>query len=190
MRKSTLKDTYSLFEKLAACGVSVAPFTTSLAGIATVGIPAKLVTRTTLSPYSATIARYGDIMPAIVRAVRSAKPFFLQRHVTGHELACGVVMDSRKIVPLVPVEIIPRISHETHALHMSSSVLDAVATEACRAHKALRIKGHSCVRMVVEKGVPYVVGVEASPALVRTSCFMRSALLAGLTEEEIKEYTL
>lgn len=189
-RRHAPKDEYSLFEKLASKGVAVAPFATSVSAIGVVGIPATLVIRGGQSPQRMMIAAYGDVVPAIARATREAKSFFMQKHVTGHEVACGVIMDGRKIMPLVPVEVIPRLLHESGAWHLKSVTQDAVQALAKAAHTAVGAKRHSCVRMVVDDGMPYVTGVDVEPALARTSLFMRSAKLTGLTEEEIKEFAL
>lgn len=189
-RTRAVKDEYSLFETLAAKGVAVAPFATSVSAIGSVGLPAMIALRNARAPRRTMIVRYGDVVPAVARVFREARAFFMQRHVTGHEIACGVVADGRKILPLVPVEAIPRSLHESGAWHLKPAVQEAAQAQAKAAHKAMGLRGHSCVRMVVEDGVPYVTAVEAAPALVRTGLFMRSARLTGLTEEEIKEYAL
>lgn len=181
------KDEYEVFETLAEHGVAVAPFATSLEDIAGVGLPAVVVAQSADMPATRTmVAKYGDVVPAIASAAKAGK-FFMQKHVTGHEVACGVTMHGRKILPLVPVETIPRPLHESGAWHLLPAVQDAVQAAAKAAHAALGVRGHSCVRMVVEGSVPYVTGVEIHPSLARTSLFMRSAKLAGLTEEEITE---
>ncbi len=183
----TPKDEYAIFETLAEHGVLVAPFTTALEDIAGVGLPAVVVTRHAEMPAVRTmVAKYGDIVPALAHAAK-AESFFMQRHVTGHEVACGVITQGRRVLPLVPVEVIPRPLHESGAWHLSHAVQDAVQATAKAAHTALGAKGYSCVRMVVAGTTPYVTGVEMHPSLIRTSLFMQSAKLTGLTEEEITE---
>lgn len=172
---------------LAEHGVAVAPFATNFEDIGNVGIPAVVIARSADTARGHTmVTKYGDIVPALAR-VAKAGGFFMQRHITGHEVACGVITHGRKILPLVPVEAIPRPLHESGAWHMPPAVQDAVQATAKAAHVALGTKGHLCVRMVVEGSVPYVTGVEMHPSLARTSLFMRSAKLAGLTDEEITE---
>ena len=186
-RRTAPKDEYEILETLAEHGVAVAPFTTSLEDVGGVGLPAVVTARHADMPAVRTmVAKYGDIVPALAHAAK-AESFFMQRHVTGHEVACGVIMDGRKVLPLVPVESIPRPLHESGAWHLKPAVQDAVQALAKAAHTALGTKGHSCVRMVVSGAVPYVTGVEVHPSLARTSLFMRSAKLTGLTEEEIME---
>ena len=186
VRNCALKDEYIIFETLKAKGVVVAPFTTAVEDIAGVGLPAIVIARNATASVRMMVAKYGDIVPVIARAAK-AESFFMQRHVTGHEVACGVITDGRKIIPLVPVESIPRSLHESGAWHLKPAVADAIQATAKAAHAALGAKGHSCVRMVVDGSVPYVTGVEIHPSLARTSLFMRSAKLTGLTEEEITE---
>ncbi len=184
-RRRAPKDEYAIFETLRAKGVSVAPFATVMEDIGNVGIPAVLAVRYTGRPaVRVMVAKYGDIVPAVAKAAK-AKGFFMQKHVTGHEVACGVITEGRKILPLVPVDAIPRPLHESGAWHMAPAVQDAVQALAKGAHKALGIKGHSCVRLVVEGAVPYVTGVDAAPPLSHAGLFMRSALLAGFTAEEV-----
>lgn len=189
-RRSIHRDEYSVLETLAEHGVAVAPFATAVENIADIGLPAVVVARyADMSPVRRVVVKYGDIVPALAHAAK-AHGFFMQKHVGGHEVACGVIMDGRKILPLVPVETIPRSLHESGAWHMPSAVQDAVQATAKAAHAVLGVKGHSCVRMVVNGVIPYVTGVDMSPSLARTSLFMRSALLAGLTVHEICEYPL
>ncbi|MSR73493.1 MAG: hypothetical protein EXS60_00305 [Candidatus Pacebacteria bacterium] len=181
------KDEYAIFETLGAAGVAVAPFTTSLEDIGSVGIPALVVTRHAGAlPVRTMVAKYGDIVPALAQATRAGR-FFMQKHIVGHEVACGVITHSRKVLPLVPVETIPRPLHESGAWHLLPAVQDAVQAVAKAAHIAVGAKGHSCVRMVVAGTTPYVTGVDMAPSLARTSLFMRSALLTGLTVHEICE---
>jgi D-alanine-D-alanine ligase-like ATP-grasp enzyme len=181
------KDEYEVLKTLAAAGVAVAPFATSLEDIADVGLPAVVVARHESMPATRTmVAKYGDIVPALTYAAK-AESFFMQRHVTGHEVACGVIMEGRRVLPLVPVEVIPRSLHESGAWHMAPAVQDAVQAVAKAAHTALGAKGHSCVRMVISGAVPFVTGVEFHPSLARTSLFMQSALLTGLTVHEVCE---
>ncbi|MDO8582557.1 MAG: hypothetical protein Q7R63_00995 [bacterium] len=187
IRRPTPKDEYEILETLAECGVAVAPFTTSLEDVAGVGLPAVVVARYAEMPATRTmVAKYGDIVPALAHAAK-AESFFMQRHVTGHEVACGVITEGRKILPLVPVEAIPRSLHESGAWHLKPAMQDAVQAVAKAAHTALGAKGHSCVRMVISGAVPFVTGVEVHPSLARTSLFMQSALLTGLTVHEICE---
>ncbi len=189
-RRVAPKDEYAIFEMLAEHGVAVAPFATTLEDVAGIGLPAVVVARHENMPATRTmVAKYEDVVPAFAQAVK-AGGFFMQRHVTGHEVACGVIMDGRKVLPLVPVEAIPRPLHESGAWHLKPAVQDAVQAVAKAAHIALGAKGHSCVRMVVNGTVPFVTGVEFHPSLARTSLFMRSAKLTGLTEEEITESIL
>jgi hypothetical protein len=68
---------------------------------------------------------------------------------------------------------------------MKQRVVEAAQGLAKAAHKALKIKSHSCVRMVVQNDIPYVVGVDQSPSFAHTGLFMRSAFLAGLSVHEI-----
>ena len=186
-RRVVTKDEYSFFEILRAKGVAVAPFATAVEGIAGVGIPAVVIARHAGGLDARTmVARYGDIAPTFAR-VAKAKQFFMQKYVTGHEVACGVLKDGRNVLPLVPVDALPRSLHESGAWHMTPAVQDGVQAVAKAAHKALGIKGHSCVRFVVDGVTPYVTGVEVAPSLARTGLFMRSALLAGFTPDEIEE---
>lgn len=186
-RRTAPKDEYEILETLAEHGVAVAPFTTSLEDVAGVGLPAVVVARHADMPATRTmVVKYGDIVPALATAAK-AHGFFMQRHVTGHEVACGVVMDGRKVLPLVPVEAIPRPLHESGAWHLKPAMQDAVQAVAKAAHTALGAKGHSCVRMVISGAIPYVTGVDINPSLLRTSLFMRSALLTGLTVHEVCE---
>ena len=179
------KDEYAVFETLAEHGVAVQPFTTTVEGIAGVGIPAVMVAWSANAPATRMmVAKYGDVVPAIAHAAK-AGAFFMQKHISGHEVACGVIAHGRRILPLVPVEAIPRSLHESGAWHIKPAVQNAVQAAAKAAHMALGIKGHSCVRMVVSGAVPYVTGVETHPSLARTSLFMRSALLTGLTVHEV-----
>src|SRR3989344_5841240 len=189
-RHITFKDEFAVLETLAEHGVAVAPFTTTLEDVAGVGLPAVVVARHADIPATRTmVAKYSDIVPAFTQAVK-AGGFFMQRHVTGHEVACGVITEGRRVLPLVPVETIPRSLHESGAWHLKPAGQDAVQAVAKAAHTALGVKGHSCVRMVVSGATPYVTGVEIHPSLARTSLFMRSAKLTGLTEEEITESIL
>lgn len=189
-RRITHKDEYAVLETLAEHGVAVAPFATTIEDIAGIGLPAVVVARHADMPATRTmVVKYGDIVPAFAAAAK-AHGFFMQRHVTGHEVACGVIMDGRKVLPLVPVEAIPRSLYESGAWHLKPAIQDAVQAVAKAAHTALGAKGHSCVRMVVNGTVPFVTGVEVHPSLARTSLFMRSAKLTGLTEEEIMESIL
>lgn len=181
------KDEYAFFETLAEHGVAVAPFATTLEDIGSVGIPAVVIARyRDLPDLRTVVAKYSDIVPAFAHTAK-AKGFFMQKYIMGHEVACGVIMDGKKVLPLVPVDAIPRSLHESGAWHMAPAVQDKVRALAHDAHTAMAIKGHSCVRMVVNGAIPYVTGVDMSPSLARTSLFMRSALLAGLTVHEICE---
>src|SRR3989344_1960759 len=106
-RRRAPKDEYEIFETLAEHGVAVAPFTTSLEDVAGVGLPAVVVARHADMPATRTmVAKYGDIVPVLAHAAK-AESFFMQRHVTGHEVACGAIMDGPQVLPLVPVEAIP-----------------------------------------------------------------------------------
>ena len=181
-------DEYSVFESLRKKGVAVPPFATVVAEVGAVGIPAVVIARNASGAHTRTmVVRYGDIVPAVAHATRTSPQFFMQRHIVGHEVVCGVIMDGKKIIPLVPVEAIPRALHESSAWHMKSAMADAIQHLAKAAHAALGTKTHSCVRLVVAGSTPYVVGVDVAPPLTRTGLFMRSAMLAGFTEEEIKE---
>ena len=181
------KNEYDLFEALKAGGVPVAPFATSVAAIGAVGIPAMIVVRhANKSVVRTMVAKYCDVAPAVAKAAK-AKEFFMQKHITGHEVACGVLVSGRKILPLVPVDAIPRSLHESGAWHIKPAVQDAVQALAKAAHKAVGAKGNSCVRFVVDGATPYVTGIDCSPALTHTAPFMRSALLAGFTLHEIYE---
>lgn len=189
MRRGAPKDEYAIFETLRARGVAVAPFTTRVEDVGVVGIPAVVVAYRKGKPDVRTmIAKYGDVAPVLAHTAK-AHGFFMQRHVMGHEVACGVIRDGKKILPLVPVDVIPRSLHESGAWHIRA-MQDAVQAQALAAHVAVGAKGHSCVRLVVDGVTPYVTGVDIAPALAHTSLFMRSAKLTGLTEEEIKELIL
>ncbi len=180
-------DEYAFFETLRAKGVAVAPFATALEDVGTLGIPAVVVVRNAGVPAVRTmVANYGDVVPAVAAAARAGR-FFMQKHITGHEVACGVIRSGRKILPLVPVDAIPRPLHESGAWYMPIATQDAVQALANAAYSAIGAKGHSCVRMVVDGSTPYVTGVDINPSLAHTSLFMRSALLAGLTLDEINE---
>ena len=181
-------DEYSIFETLRAKGVAVPPFATAVSEVGSVGIPAVLVARNAGGAHARTmLVHYEDIVPALAHALRTSPRFFMQRHSRGYEVACGVMMHGKKILSLVPVDAIPRALHESGAWHMKSAVVDAIQHVAKAAHMAMGAKTHSCVRLAVEGSTPYVTGVVIAPPLTRTGLFMRSAELAGLTEEEIKE---
>src|SRR3989344_6709931 len=175
------QDEYAVFKTLRAKGVAVAPFTTTMGGVAHVGIPAVVVAHNKDAPVvRSMITKYCDIVPAFARAAK-AKSFFIQKHVTGHEVVCGVITSGRNILPLVPVEAIPRSIYEVGVWHLRPAVQDKVQALAKAAHSALGVKGHSCVRMVIDGTMTYVISVDVNPPLARTSLFMRSALLAGFT---------
>jgi D-alanine-D-alanine ligase-like ATP-grasp enzyme len=187
-RRAARKDEYSIFETLRAKGVAVPPFATSMEDVGSVGIPAIFVTRhKNKAPERTMITKYGDIARVFAHAAHKSPQFFMQRHIAGHEVACGVMADGRKIMPLVPVEIIPRSLHESGPWHMRGHVADAVQACALKAHKAMGGKKYSCVRFTVDGTTPYVTAVDIAPALTRTGLFMRSAEVAGFTAAEIKE---
>ena len=176
VKRQISKDEYSVFEILRSKGVAVAPFATVVAEVGAVGIPAVVIARNVNGAHTRTmVAKYGDIIPAVTHAVRTSPQFFMQRHIMGHEVVCGVIMDGRKIVSLVPVEAIPRALHESSAWHMKTGVADAIQYLSKAAHAALGTKTHSCVRLVVAGSTPYVTGVDIAPPLTRTGFFMRSA---------------
>jgi D-alanine-D-alanine ligase-like ATP-grasp enzyme len=182
------KDEYVIFETLKALGIAVAPFATAVSEVGVVGIPALVVGCNASGVHvRKMIARYGDIIPVISHTARTFPRFFMQRHIIGHEVACGVLRDGRNILPLVPVDAIPRSLHESGAWHMAPAVQDKVQALAKATHTAIGARGHSCVRMVVAGATPYVTGVDVNPSLAHTSLFMRSAKLTRLTEEEITE---
>lgn len=188
-RRAARTDEYSIFETLKAKGVAVPPFATSMEDVGTVGIPALFVIRhTNKAPERTMITKYGDIARVLAHAAQKKNPrFFMQRHIAGHEVACGVMADGRKIVPLVPVEIIPRSFHESGPWHMRGHVADAVQALAKKAHTGIGAKKYSCVRFTVDGTTPYVTAVDSAPALTRTGLFMRSAEVAGFTAAEIEE---
>lgn len=181
-------DEYSVFEKLKAAGVAVPPFATDARGVGFVGLPAVVVARFKNKPCEKImITRYGDIAPAIARAVRHTRSFFVQRHMSGHEIACGVMEDGKRLMPLVPIETVPRLRHESVPRYMTASVVHAVQAQAKKAHRAAGAKRYSCVRLVVAEGTPYVVRVDAAPPLTRTGLFTRSAEVAGFTLPELQK---
>ncbi len=182
------KDAYAIFETLKAKGVAVPPFATVVEDVGAVGIPALFVTRhANKSSERVMITKYGDIVPALAHAVRKSPQFFMQRYIAGYEVACGVMTNGRKLVPLVPIEAIPRALHESCVWHLKQGVTDAVQVLAKKAHAAVGAKKYSCVRFVIDGATPYVTGVDIAPPLTRAGLFMRSAEVAGFTPAEIKE---
>ena len=180
-----MKDVFSVFEMLREKGVSVPPFATDMRDIGSVGLPAFVVARGTGKKEA--VARYGDIAPAIAKASRAGKDIFVQKCVAGHEIACGVMRHERKLVPLMPVEAIPRSRHESVPWHLTERQIGHVQKLALAAHKALGKARHSCVRCVVSGNEAYVTAVELSPALTHGSLFAHSAAVVGFTLPELKE---
>ncbi len=187
-KKARIKDEFSVLEALHAKGVAVPPFATDLRDIGGVGLPAFVIAR---GGGGATkkeaVARYGDIAPAIAKASRGGAEVFVQKSVAGHEIACGVMRHERKLVPLMPIEAIPRARHESVPWHLSERQIGHVQALALAAHKALGIATHSCVRCVMSGQEAYVTAVELSPALAHGSLFAHSAAVVGFTLAELEK---
>lgn len=177
---------YAMLEVLRRYGIAVPAFTSDLRGIAGIGLPAFLVTVGGDGMHAKTaITRYGDIAPAMGRAAQSGKKIYFAQCVTGDEVACGVMVEGKKALPLVPVDLIPRSRHEA-VPHLTERQIERVQKLARDAHVALGASAHSCVRCVVKGYEAFVVSVDLSPALSPGSAFMQSASVAGVTVADLR----
>lgn len=177
---------YALLEALREKGVAVPKATDDLRRIGEVGLPAFVVSVARDGAQAKTaVVRYGDIAPAIAKAVRTGSAVYVAQCVAGHEMACGVMADGRKTVPLVPVDAIPRSPHEALPWHVTERQLERVQALAKAAHRASGAGTHSCVRCIVVGHAAYVTSVEPAPALTPSSLFVRSAAVAGITLPEL-----
>ena len=180
------KDDFAILEILRTKGVSVPPFTTDLRDIGEVGLPAYVISRGGNGPDVRTaVARYGDIAPAIARAMRSGASVAVQKCVPGHEVARGVMEHEGKTVPLMPIDALPRPRHEAVSWHMAERQIARVQKLAAKAHEACGALGHSCVRLVASPHGEYVTSVEFAPALTRSAAFVHSAAVVGFTLPEL-----
>ena len=187
-KKAPVADDFSVFEALRKKGVSVPPFATDMKDIGKVGLPAFIMSRAKGGKVTKeTVMRYADIAPAIAKASRAGAEVVVQRSVAGHELACGVMRHERKLVPLMPVDAIPRARHESVPWHLTERQIERIQALAVKAHKALGRATHSCVRCVVSGKDAYVTAVELSPVLSRGSLFAHSAAIVGFTLPELEE---
>lgn len=177
---------YTKLEALRRRGVAVPAFTADLRGIAGIGLPAFVVTVGRDGAHAKTaITRYGDIAPAMGRAAQSGKKMYFAQCVTGDEVACGVMVDGKCALPLVPVDLIPRSRHEA-VPHLTERQIERVQKLAKDAHVASGASAHSCVRCVVREHEAFVVSVDLSPALSPGSVFMQSASVAGITLADLR----
>jgi len=175
-----------MLEALRKKGVSVPALTADIRGIAGIGLPAFLVTVDgDGSQVKTLIARYGDVAPAFADAARSGKAIYVAQCVSGHEVACGVMADGKKAMPLVPVELIPRSRHDA-VPHLTERQIERVQRLAKDAYIASGASAHSCVRCVVTGHEAYVVGIDLSPTLGSGSAFMQSASVAGMTVADLR----
>lgn len=177
---------YGQLEALRRKGVAVPALTDDLRGIAGIGLPAFVVMVGRDGVHTKTaVTRYGDIAPALARAARSGKTAFIAQCVTGQEIACGVMADGKKVLPLVPVDLVPRSRHEA-VPHLTERQIERVQRLARDAHVASGASAHSCVRCVVRGHEAYVVAVDLSPSLSYGSAFMQSASVAGMTLADLR----
>ena len=136
------------------------------------------------------IARYGDVIPALMSAAREKK-MYIQQYVSGYEVVCGVMEHKGNVVPLMPIEAIPRAHYEAVPWHWSEKQIELCQEMAVRAHRAVRAKQYSCVRCVIDKDKKiYVTGIDQTPPLAQTSLFVQSARAAGFTFAELKKRNL
>ena len=173
-------------ETLRGKGVSVPAKTADIRGIAGIGLPACVAwVGKDGAEARVVVARYGDVAPAIARAMRSGGAVRIAQCVTGHEVACGVMADGKKALPLVPVDLIPRSRHEA-VPHLTERQIERVQQLAKEAHVALGASAHSCMRCVVAGHEAYVIAVDLSPALSPESAFMQGAAIAGVTRADLR----
>lgn len=186
-------DQLRLLRALQKKGVAVPLFFEGVGRIAEVGLPALVMYYPRVNrgeekkAWQTMITRYGDIIPALM-AVAREKKIYIQRYVAGYELACGVINYKGKVMPLMPIEAIPRAHHEVVSWHWPEEQIEAVQEIAARAHRAVRAKKYSSVRCVVDKDKKiYVTAIDQAPLLNKTSLFTQSARAAGFTFTELKK---
>lgn len=189
-------DQLRLLRALQKKSVAIPPFVEGVSRISEVGLPALVIYYPRVNrgegkkAWQTMITRYGDVIPALM-AVAREKKIYIQRYVAGHELACGVMKHKGKVMPLMPIEVIPRAHHEAVPWHWSEEQIEAVQEIAARAHRAVHAKKYSSVRCVVDKDKKiYVTAIDQAPLLNKTNLFTQSARAAGFTFTELKKRNL
>lgn len=143
-----------------------------------------------------------DLQESLFRLFRKNKDVIVQEYIEGKEITCGVLDhgDSATSYPLVPVEVVPNLSHFLNhdSKHkedgseifvpprIPNTLLDQVRKTAKQCHEILDCCCISKTDMIVtEEGKIYILEVNTHPNMTYNSLFLKGAGEMDISYKEI-----
>ncbi len=145
----------------------------------------------------------GELNDALGQAFEFSKSILVEECILGRELNISVIDNGGgELVPLVPVEIIPRVSsfHDYYSklspditeviipALLGDKEKDLVQAAGLLAHQAIGATGVSKTDMILgENGHLYLLEINTIPSFIETGALMRAASSHGLSLTEVCE---
>lgn len=143
-----------------------------------------------------------DLQESLFRLFKKNKDVIVQEYIEGKEVTCGVLDhgDSSTCYPLIPVEVVPNLSHflSHDSKHkedgaevfvppeVPDTLLDQIRKIAKQCHEVLDCCCVSKTDMVVtEKGQVYILEVNTHPNMTYDSIFLKGAEEMDISYKEV-----
>lgn len=137
-----------------------------------------------------------ELHAGIHDAFRYSDRVMIQEFIKGREITCGVLEKNNKLLPLPPMEILPKKGNfydykskydEGGSKHLipppglSQKTIRAVQDAACRAHNVLGCYGMSRSDFILgDDGKLYILEINTIPGMTATSLLPEAAKAAGI----------
>lgn len=198
MHKPLAKDRFRLF------GLPVAPDVTLVKGepdpvsqvLETLQFPVVVKPALEGSSFGITIVREEAALPAALdHAFSLDREVLVEAFLAGREVT-GAVLGNQELTALPLVEIIPQekyqffdyeakytpgASHEICPAPLDASTTRLIQYLACRAHRALGLKGYSRSDFILTPQGPYILETNTIPGMTGTSLLPQAAQAAGMS---------
>ena len=188
-----------LFEK---AGLPVPYYTTNPKEFQKVGLPMVVKPLDRGSSVGVSIARnIYEVAPAIKLARQYSAKMLVQKFIAGREYTCGVIEQQGNVMPLLPIEIIPKVSsffnYQAKYSHGGSQELcpppslkqkqiAQLQQLAVKAHQTIGGRGYSRTDFILaDDGRFYVLEINTLPGLTEASLVPKAAKAVGINFPEL-----
>jgi D-alanine--D-alanine ligase len=142
-----------------------------------------------------------DLLPAAQDALGFGGPIMVQEFIQGREVSCGVLESADgSLRALPPTEVQPLVSEffdfqakyspngareTTPPENMDPAIIQAIQSQAMKAHQLLGCRGYSRTDMIVRDDVAYLIETNTLPGMTATSFLPQQAHAAGMSFGEL-----
>lgn len=145
------------------------------------------------------------IEDAVLKALENDSIVLIQQYIKGREVSCGVVEVEGEILALPPTEVMPVDSRFydydakyiegatkeiTPPKNMSHKTIEAIQSNAVRAHKILGCSGYSRTDMIIEDDKIYVIETNTLPGMTVTSFLPQQVQAIGMPFSKLLDHII